>query len=262
MVENIKKHLDWFQIIGFTASTVISIILILSGQDQISSVLLGIGVAVLIQLLDMQARLGSVENKTYIKLENVVRSLNGADVKHFTNAQEMWLYLAKRVREAQKSIDDMTISAAFQSIPPAIGQFRDTYRKAELAVQSKKSVRWREVLAFPHYLGKAETKLTGVPANYHIRYYELDPRQPQFPLLQFMIVDAEELIFSSYGNPEDTQTWISVKHPDIVDMFQRYYEFIWRNGKSLADGDKTGLAAIPLIRGKLVQTTLSSHPST
>jgi hypothetical protein len=218
-----------------------------------NSIILGLVLAIFTQLFDLQMRTSAIEDRNAERISNTLNSLNGVEAKYFDEAQAMWRYLAKRVREAQKSIDDMTISASYQQIPPAVGQAREEYRKTERSIQSKKNVRWREVLAFPHYIDKAEMKLKNGLANYHPRYYEFDPRDPPFQLIQFMILDAEEVVFSSYGNPEDTQTWLAVRHPEIVRLFQKYYEAIWSKAKPLREGNETGIDALSHIKKRLVE---------
>jgi hypothetical protein len=55
--------IDVFQIVGFVVSIVISIGLIVIGQDTIPSVTLGLVLAILTQLFDMQMRQSSSEER-------------------------------------------------------------------------------------------------------------------------------------------------------------------------------------------------------
>ncbi len=55
--------IDRVQIIGFVVSTAISIILLLAKQDTITSLILGLIVAVIFQLFDLQMRLANSEEK-------------------------------------------------------------------------------------------------------------------------------------------------------------------------------------------------------
>jgi len=57
------KGPDKFQIIGFILSTLISVLLILRGQDTVSSVTLGLVLAILTQLFDIQLRNAEAEGK-------------------------------------------------------------------------------------------------------------------------------------------------------------------------------------------------------
>jgi len=58
-----RKILDTFQIIGFIFSTSVSIVLIFAGQDTVQSVILGLILATLTQLFDLQLRQSSSEDK-------------------------------------------------------------------------------------------------------------------------------------------------------------------------------------------------------
>ena len=55
-MESKPKVLDTFQIVGFVISSAISIVMIFSGQDTVASVSLGVGLAALTQLFDLQLR--------------------------------------------------------------------------------------------------------------------------------------------------------------------------------------------------------------
>jgi len=57
------KNIDKFQIIGFVLSAAVSLILIIRGQDTIVSVTLGLVLAILVQLFDLQMRNAETEEK-------------------------------------------------------------------------------------------------------------------------------------------------------------------------------------------------------
>ena len=52
----------------------------------------------------------------------------------------------------------------------------------------------------------------------------------------------------SYLPSSDTNL---LRNNSNVDLFKRYYEFIWIKGKPLMEQNETGPAAIPLIRDRL-----------
>ena len=62
-MKNLHNLLHPFQIVGFVVSSIISIALIVSGQDQINSVILGLILATLIQLFDLQMRQNASEER-------------------------------------------------------------------------------------------------------------------------------------------------------------------------------------------------------
>jgi hypothetical protein len=57
------KSIDRFQIIGFVLSTIISVVLLIRGQDTVSSIILGLSLAILTQLFDIQLRNTEAESK-------------------------------------------------------------------------------------------------------------------------------------------------------------------------------------------------------
>lgn len=57
------RNIDKFQIVGFILSAVISIVLVIRGQDTVSSVTLGLSLAIITQLFDLQMRNAESEKK-------------------------------------------------------------------------------------------------------------------------------------------------------------------------------------------------------
>lgn len=55
--------LDRFQIVGFVISTLISISLIISNQDTVQSIILGLALAIITQLFDIQMRQSAIEER-------------------------------------------------------------------------------------------------------------------------------------------------------------------------------------------------------
>ena len=62
-METKPKLLDTFQIVGFILSTLISVILVIANQDTIQSIALGLILATLTQLFDLQIRNAEAENR-------------------------------------------------------------------------------------------------------------------------------------------------------------------------------------------------------
>lgn len=68
------KVIDTFQIVGFIVSVTISIVLVLAKQDTVASVTLGLVLATLTQLFDLQLRNNATEEKL-LQANNLQRSL-------------------------------------------------------------------------------------------------------------------------------------------------------------------------------------------
>jgi hypothetical protein len=71
----ISKYIDWFQFVGFTLSALLSLYLIRIGQDDIISWLIGLSLAIIIQLLDLQIRMGNSTDKVIDSFGNIVDAL-------------------------------------------------------------------------------------------------------------------------------------------------------------------------------------------
>ena len=89
--------------------------------------------------------------------------------------------------------------------------------------------------------------------GYRLRYYEFT--QTHLPaLLSFMIVDSEELILAFYRAPylpSEREILLAIRHPEIVQLFQDYYDAIRVGARTLKEGGKTELALLQEIEERV-----------
>lgn len=175
----------------------------------------------------MNRELGnSIENLSYElrkSTESTIASLNGVEIKLFDSGTELLQYVNQRLKQAQNQIDDLSWS-------PIIGLKSDlnTSRKAyqeyeEHITKASSKIAYREVMVFNHpaRIENLQRRIAENAPGYSCSYYET----PIVPLLQFMIIDRQEVIVLS----DQFQTKFALRHPHIVKLFQEYYEEIWRN---------------------------------
>lgn len=89
--------------------------------------------------------------------------------------------------------------------------------------------------------------------SYHLRYYEYSMGWVP-PLLSFMIIDLDEVIFAFYRDPYmpiEGEVRLAVKNRKIVNLFQDYYNTIWHGAKVLKNGDTIESALLQEIRERL-----------
>lgn len=168
----------------------------------------------------------SIENLSHElrkSTESTIASLNGVEIKLFDSGTELLQYVNQRLKQAQNQIDDLSWS-------PIIGLKSDlnTSRKAyqeyeEHITKASSKIAYREVMVFNHpaRIENLQRRIAENAPGYSCSYYET----PIVPLLQFMIIDRQEVIILS----DQFQTKFALRHPHIVKLFQEYYEEIWRN---------------------------------
>jgi hypothetical protein len=156
--------------------------------------------------------------------------------------------------EAKSSIDDLTWGHADYFETPDHEQAHKKYIRDIVKISSKKNFKYREVMTFPNIgrLERAEAMIANKDAKgYQLRYYDIIP-QGMPPLMEFVLIDSEEVIFAFYKwpyAPTGIRFHLSVKHPDIAQLLQDYYEAIWHNAKVLKENNLVDEAALQKIRG-------------
>jgi hypothetical protein len=179
---------------------------------------LALGLERLVRFQRIDRKLNTIEYLVERGPERIIHSLGGVDVKRFDDSQGLFEYVTKRMREAKKTIDDVTWGLARSEQSPASHKAFEKYLETITAVCSKNKVAYREVMSFPpHYhLPRAESILAKNLPGYKLNYYLLTE---VLPLLEFMVVDSEEVILSFYRFPflpAEREIRLAVKHPALV----------------------------------------------
>ncbi len=151
-------------------------------------------------------------------------------VKTFKDVLSCLKYVNKKIQSANLQIDDLSLvgdigkSDDLQSVETEAAKYH-SYVK-----QLTNDISYREVFILNRR--NREEKIFGMLANnasgYSCAYY---PEIPQIPSIQFMIIDKKEVIFLSGEYP-----YLAVQDQDVVDLFIRYYEDIWKNSVKLKYG--------------------------
>jgi hypothetical protein len=209
-------------------------------------------------VLERRNKLDRIEQLSVDGIERVIKALGGVDVREFTNTQELYEYVVKRMHEAKKSIDDTTWGSAERTRTPASKKAHQKYVEAISTVCTKgRSIVYREVMSFPpiEHLDRAESMLAKSLYNYNLKYYMYE-RESLPPLFSFMIVDSEEVIIGFYRAPylpTERERRLAIKHPKVVAIFQDYFDTIWKGAKTLKEGDKTDYTTLQSLKARLTR---------
>ena len=200
------------------------------------------------QLEDMQAdtdqRLEELSHLLSQSAVTIIDSLEGVELRKFETGNDLLSYINKRLLQARQRIDDL-------SWDPVVGLERGLETTQEIEAQHEKRVGrvsqripYREVFCFnrPGRVSKLKKRLEQDAPGYSCAYYE----ETDVPLLQFMIIDDEEVFILS----DQLQSKLAIQHPHIVRLFYEYYEAIWRNARSIKVGTMIEEDVVERILGK------------
>jgi len=196
---------------------------------------------------------------TFLAWREFVRSQHEskADVKVMKSAEELYKYVKMRIEQARERVDDLTWGPPTMELTTfADKQAFDDYVETIGAICRKETIAYREVMSFPPIehidvrIKRAEMMLKQNLFGYHLRYYQFSADEVP-PLLSFLIVDSEEVILALYRYPYmpiEGKVRLAVRNPDIVSLFQDYYNAIWHGAKVLKEGDKVDWKAFEEIQ--------------
>jgi len=169
----------------------------------------------------------------------IMKALHGVHFEEFGDAPEYWRYAARRIKSAQKSVDDLTwgrtpTAQVTSGAKEAYAHYRHTIQKVTQGRGSHAQVVYREIMSFPdgYRIGRARTLIEDRFRNYHLRFYDYNhvgtPRQ-----IQFLLIDQEECLLGVHGETGLAGKFISVKSAGLVQAMAAYFEICWRESIQL-----------------------------
>jgi hypothetical protein len=177
--------------------------------------------------------------------DRTIRSLSGMAITVFDTSEQMERYLARRIGEARDEVCDLswkgTISHGARLTPRKKSQ---AAYEASIDRASGR-IKYREVFAFndERRLDKLERRLAKGKPGYSCAYYAEHSKAPR---LQFVVIDKEELIFASSAYPR----LCAIRHIELCEIFQSYYEEVWANAIPLVDGGTVVKKEVEIVRSQ------------
>jgi hypothetical protein len=152
-------------------------------------------------------------------------------VKTFKDVLSCLKYVNQKIQSANIQIDDLSLVGDIGKSDDLPSVEAEAIKYHSNVKQLTNNISYREVFILNRR--NREEKIFGMLANnasgYSCAYY---PEIPQIPSIQFMIIDKKEVIFLNGEYP-----YIAVQNPDIVDLFTKYYEDIWKKSVKLKYGN-------------------------
>ena len=207
-----------------------------------------------IVLIKRETKLDKIEKIVEFSMTKVINSLNGVQVKTFADSTEFLDYVTNRINETDKTIDDVSWGSGMPKLTSSEEKSFVRYTQA-ISNICRKGKRYREVMSFnshTHIVRAEELFAKNLPC-YNLKYYSFD-RSTTPPLIQFLVIDSEEVIFAFYRWPildAENEVRLSIKHPDIVRLFQDYFETIWQGAKPLKLGGDVQVNILKELKEKI-----------
>lgn len=198
--------------------------------ETLMEVILAVLALLAVNTLATRSRLKRIR-QTIADLPNqIIDALGGVEWREFADTRAFLEYVNGRLKDpTTKSVCDLSWSSliTFDDRDPHVRQAAIDYW--DVAGQLAYKQVYKEVFMFNRRgrQDKLRRRIREEQADlYFCGYYP----ETTVPLLQFMIVNDEEVIFFNGRYPS-----LAIKHPRLVDLFRQYYDDIWAGSTKLRD---------------------------
>ena len=181
---------------------------------------------------DLDTKLNSLTGLLNNQFSTVIGSLRGLEYyKSFSSGPEFVDYLADRILQAKRSVDDLT----WLQEPPADRFTRDRLEADQkyysaMASAAERGVTYKEIFVFTD---KEKIEKMRMMVDKNFNYYSCGYFEgSDIPRPVFIIIDDEEVLV--YGM--DPRVFCAFKHPELVPAFNEYYTQLWRKCTKIKDG--------------------------
>ena len=182
------------------------------------------------RLYRLQNSFDSVSLSTRLQqLQNRLDAVNLPEIRQFNSPHDIYQYWTQRLQNAKRSVVDLTWGHYPPHYTVADKDALKTYINYIPEV-CRRDIRYREVMTFPNIerVTRAKHMLEHKIHNYHLRYYDLGDHIGTPPLMQFSVIDSEEVFIFFYRDPlselGSDELRLAIRHPTIVKLFLDYFE--------------------------------------
>jgi hypothetical protein len=198
------------------------------------------------------------------QLQNRLDAVSLLEIRQFNSPHDIYQYWTQRLHSAKKSVDDLTWGHYPPHYTSDDKKALKTYVDYIPEVCSRGS--YREVMTFPNIerVTRAKQMLRQNIHNYHLRYYDLGDHIGTPPLIQFSVVDSEEVFIFFYREPSSVGTdelRLAIRHPTIVKLFVDYFDSIWRAATPLKQGDVVSKELLEKIEATVEKFSSPQKPT-
>jgi polyhydroxyalkanoate synthesis regulator phasin len=160
----------------------------------------------------------------------IIASVSGVQIKSFYDNTKLVEYIAKRLKEAKHTVDDLTWSHRLSLVQHLPAQKKVEEKYQQRIGEISQYLQYREVFIFNkvNRFDKLKRRIEENASGYSCAYY----RPTVIPLMQFVIIDGEEIIFAGDVFPSKC----AIRSPQLATVFQSYYDEVWQHATKLKQG--------------------------
>jgi hypothetical protein len=171
-------------------------------------------------------KLERIESALNSGFEETVRALGGVSVMRLAEPEMGLSYLAKKATGAKIRLDLASMSPAIPRNNPGATAWENALDE----VVNANLVRFRYIGVFNDEtrFKRIQKYLSNYKATKFFAGYFPTHDNP-IPLSNFLIVDQNEVIVIFPHIYDEPETWLSIKQPEIVETFVKYYQRLWED---------------------------------
>lgn len=169
----------------------------------------------------------------------IIDSVNKTEITIFKDSIQTTRYLVKQLKKCKKEVLDLTWSHVVSS-RLALPQDKKVEEQYQECIKNlSKIIEYKEVFIFSSSdrLKKLKNRLLENEVGYSCAYFE----SVDIPLLQFIILDGEEVVFAS----DMYSVKCAIRNKELAKIFTDYYTMVWTNAIKIKEG--------PRIHGDIVK---------
>lgn len=203
---------------------------------------------------DYSRKVNSKVEESTSRLIREIKNLRGVEVLRFENVANLYNYVTTKLSTVNKSVDDITWGSRKGYRTEIEKEAYENYLKAVEAVCQKGTIKYREVssLTDEHYFQRSMNLITEGHYSYHLGYYDIS--QNPAPLISYIILDSKEVVLGFYRVPllpSEGEVYLSIAQPDLVRLFEDYFETLWLGSAKVKEATKVNHDLIYQIKKKL-----------
>jgi len=162
----------------------------------------------------------------------IIASVSGVQIKSFSDNTQLVSYIAKRLKEARHTVDDLTWSHKLSLVQHLPAQKKVEEKYQQRIAEISEHIQYREVFVFNkvNRVDKLNRRLQENSSGYSCAYYH----PTDIPLVQFVIIDKKEIVFAGDVFPSKC----AIRSPHLASLFQSYYDEVWEHATKLKEGQE------------------------
>lgn len=164
-------------------------------------------------------------------LHNLIEAMKKIDIVFLEDEIQMTKYLTRQLKKCKRQVLDLTWSHK-ESLRHSLPQHRQADNEYERCIDEiSNKIQYREIFIFnvSSRLKKLKKRLQENAKGYSCAYFE----PVNIPLLQFIILDEEEVIFVSSVYPIKC----AIKSKEVASVFTAYYTEVWEKATKIKEGE-------------------------